>query len=99
MVLNKLKKGMVKMDSIKINEMVLLAMNIQESYDLIRDIGALTLNKHTHDEKLAIKAFYNVASNIRDIIIKTYGDNYSFASGEKKAFAEALYNEFMENEF
>lgn len=87
------------MDNIKINEMVLLAINIQESYDLIKNTGAHTLNKHTHDEKLAVKAFYNVASNIRDIIGKTYGDNYSFASGEKKAFAKALYNEFMENSF
>lgn len=87
------------MDNIKINEMVLLAMNIQESYDLIKNTGAHTLNKHNHNEQLAIKAFYNVASNIRDIIVKTYGDNYSFGRGEKKAFAIALYNEFMSNSY
>lgn len=87
------------MENIKINEMVLEAINVEESYNLIKEVGSHTLNQIKHDEKLAIKAFYNVAGTIKDIINKELYENHTFARGERKQFAEALYNEFMGEQF
>ena len=84
------------MDSIKIREMLLQAVNVQESWNLIQEVGKATLNHEKHDEEKAIKAFYNIASRVKDIINKEHYGNLQFERGEKKEFAKEMYEYFME---
>lgn len=83
------------MDTVKIQEMLLQAINVKESYDLIREIGKSTLNHVKHDEEKAVRSFYNIASRVKDIINKAHYGDLQFEKGEKKKFAEAMYEYFM----
>lgn len=84
------------MENEKINELVLLCTTSSEqAWKLFDKTGKHTLNHESHDSEKAIKAFYNVAPSILEFINRDLYENYSFERGERKEFAKALYESFM----
>ena len=83
------------MDNIKLREMLLQAVNTYQSYKLINLTGMATLNHVKHDEDKAIKAFYNISLEVKNIINKENYENFQFSRGEKKEFSKMLYNWFI----
>ena len=83
------------MDNIKLREMLLQPVNTFESYKLINLTGMATLNHAKHDEDKAIKAFYNISLEIKNIINKENYCNLQFSRGEKKEFSKMLYKWYI----
>ena len=83
------------MDNIKLREMLLQAVNTFQSYKLINLTGMRTLNHAKHNEELAVKAFYNISLEVKNIINKENYENFQFSRGEKKEFSKMLYNWFI----
>lgn len=83
------------MDNIKLNEMLLQAINTFQSYKLINLTGMATLNHVKHDEEKAVKAFYNIAKRVINIVNVENYENFQFSRGERKEFSKMLYNWYI----
>ena len=83
------------MDNIKLREMLLQSINTFQSYKLITLTGMATLNHAKHDDEKAVKAFYNIAKSVINIVNKENYENFHFERGERKEFAKMLYDYYI----